>query len=377
MAENDEKGAFPWHIGLHDAHCHPTDINSSLSKLPGMKTRTLTLMATRISDQELVHQAAQEHGDRVVPAFGHHPWFTHLVFDDAEFPDTGTNNEQRKQHFRSVLQPPPEEDEEKTWVDGAGDVISLSALLAEQRTYLVTHSLALVGEVGLDRAFRIPEPWLGDLNERKLERTEGSREGRRLAKQRVSMEHQKKVLAAQMRLAGEFERGVSVHGVQAHGVLIDFFQGLWKGHEHKSKQRRKKKGDNPYIDIAELENENHCKPFPPRICLHSYSGSVENLKQYFSPKIPSDVYASFSIAVNFNNPDSPASAKAEEVIKWMPEAKILIESDLHQAGSELDDMIEQIARKVCHLRGWSLDEGVAILARNYKTFVAIHTNENQ
>jgi Tat protein secretion system quality control protein TatD with DNase activity len=375
MADQAEKKAFPWHLGLHDAHCHPTDINSSLANLANMETHTLTLMATRISDQVLVHNAAKEHGDRVIPAFGHHPWFTHLVYDDAQFPNADKDPAIRKLHFRNVLQPPPEEADEETWLTGAGDVISLSALLAEQRMYLEQHPLALVGEVGLDKAFRIPEPWSGNLEERTLKRTEGSREGRRLAKQKVNIEHQKKILQAQMRLAGEFGRGVSVHGVQAHGVLFDFFQMLWKGHERPGKQKRKKNADNANTFATPFGNVEEKKPFPPRICLHSYSGSVENLKQYFSPKIPSDVYASFSIAVNFSNPQSPASAKAEEVIKWLPEDRLLIESDLHQAGEEMDLMMEQIARKVCQLRGWSLDEGLTRLAQNYETFVAIENGE--
>jgi Tat protein secretion system quality control protein TatD with DNase activity len=211
--------------------------------------------------------------------------------------------------------------------------------------------------------------------------TPGSREGRRLSPYQVRPEHQKAVLEAQLRLAGELQRPVSVHSVQAHGAMIEVFKCLWKGHERKIASRRERKRRHSHAEAhagsddegaqgAQTSHsagtrEREALPFPPRICMHSYSGPVETLKQFLHPSNPSDVYFSFSSVINFSH----HSDKSVAVIKALPDDRVLIESDLHIAGQQMDDRLEEVTRQICEIRGWDLRQGVQQLADNWRRFV--------
>ncbi|KAM5476012.1 Cut9-interacting protein scn1 [Microsporum audouinii] len=399
--QSEESNMFPWDIGVFDAHCHPTDTMSSIDDIKEMKAAVLTVMATRQQDQELVSQVAlqykdarkssEEHkelcNDRIIPCFGWHPWFAHQVFDDTKHGqprDSEYRASIKTEHYKNVLSPPIDDDE---LLNELPVPFSLLELISNARERLQRHPHALVGEVGLDKSFRLPKAWSsasgdgnGDTSSSDPSTTPGTRGGRALSPYRVKMDHQRAILKAQLRLAGELQRPVSLHSVQAHGATIEVLQELWAGHEKKviSNRQRKRNSSVPRAHEGEDlpasnegsehgEAENRLpKPFPPRICMHSYSGPVEPLAQFFHPKVPLDVYFSFSAVINF--PDGP-SEKSSSVIGALPEDRILIESDLHCAGQRMDDLLEQVVRQVCDTRGWTLEKGTRILAENWKRFV--------
>jgi Tat protein secretion system quality control protein TatD with DNase activity len=382
---NNDGPEFPWHLGVFDAHCHPTDTMSSIESIPKMNAKVLTVMATHAQDQELVDQVAEKHGvqassplaqqwekeTRIVPCFGWHPWFSHQMFDDAVYDGkTELDDEERIQHYQSVLVP---KSEDREFLLAIPAPLPFPHFISETRKHLKKYPLALVGEIGLDKAFRLPEASLPEHKELRDESlTPGGREGRRLSSYRVSMDHQRKVLTAQLNLAGELQRAVSIHGVQAHGVVLETLKATWKGHERKIPSKSERKRDK---DALMMQDENpsentpvipKSKPYPPRICLHSYSGPAEPLREYLHPSVPAEIFFSFSSLVNFT---SPAAKKAEEVIKALPEDRILVESDLHTAGEDLDGYLEHIVRTVCEIRGWGLEEGVIRLGKNWRRFV--------
>ncbi|KAL7962879.1 Metallo-dependent hydrolase [Trichoderma compactum] len=402
---------FPWHLGAFDAHCHPTDTMSSIASLATLKTRVLTIMATRSQDQQLVADVASEHGItdstlisdsdparkgcKVVPAFGWHPWFSYQLYDDSipnptfNPPGTEDHNKSTEQdakiaHYKAVLSPTPQD---QSFLSSLPTPTPLSTLISSTRQHLTSFPLALVGEIGLDKGFRLPQQRLPDDDDSSRDEslTPGGREGRLLSPFKVQMQHQQAIMQAQLRLAGEMGRAVSVHGVQAHGVLYDTIAACWKGHEKRVLSRREKKRIAPGAeessssdDDSSSENDDSTeknteknkvggKPFPPRICLHSYSGSADMLKQWFHPSVPSTVFVSFSTAVNMST--NGGKTKLAAVVRAVPDDRILVETDLHTAGGEAEALLEDMYRLVCEIKGWQLEHGVSTIGANFGRFI--------
>ena len=381
--ECSETKPFPWHLGVFDAHCHPTDTVSSLDDIARMKTRALTVMATRGQDQSLVADFADKLGitrdtilalestssneksrGYLIPAFGWHPWFSHQICVDGKEGIPSKIN-----HYQMAISPPPDND----FISSLPDPLPLSDLLDQTRKYLEKYPYAIVGEIGLDRAFRIPGNEMADQGyERDPALTPGGREGRTLSPYRVDMRHQRNILKAQLMLAGEMQRAVSVHGVAAHGLVFETLQVAWRGNERRNLSKRERK-IRATFDTAHKEEDvdeetsdlGGYKPFPPRVCLHSYSGPADTLKQYLHPSVPTIVFFSFSRLVNF----SSTSSKAVVAIQAVPDDKILVESDLHAAGEKMDGLIEDIVRAICEIKGWNLEEGVKQLRSNWLHYI--------
>ena len=387
IEEASEVKPFPWHLGAFDAHCHPTDTVPSLNNIAGMKTRALTIMATRGQDQKLVADFADNLGvtddaipalestngceksrGYIIPAFGWHPWFSHQIFVDEK-----GRVPSKLDHYRMVISPSPDNDD---FIATFPDPRPLSTLLDQTRTYLQRYPHAIVGEIGLDRAFRIPRYEIADNGyERDPALTPGGREGRQLSKYRVDMQHQRQILKAQLDIAAEMQRAVSLHGVAAHGLVFETLKETWRGHERRtlSKRERKRRAsinaahrlvDNPQAD-KQSSDSGDSKPFPPRICLHSFSGPADTMRRYLHPSVPATIFFSFSHLVNF----SSTSSKAVAVIQAVPDDRVLAESDLHAAGEKMDGLLEDVIRKICQIKGWALEDGVKQLRLNWLHYI--------
>lgn len=174
--------------------------------------------------------------------------------------------------------------------------------------------------------------------------------------------------------------------MQAHGLVYEALSELWKGWEREvvSRREKKKRGrDHPSVE-ADIEDSNSssssrkagekevekASPFPPRICLHSYSGNASNFKQYLNPAIPVRIFASFSTAINLSDAMGEETPKAfVDIVSAVPDHMLLVESDLHIAGEEMDTRLEDIVRRICTIKGWGLEEGVERLGKNWRAFV--------
>ncbi|KAF2722870.1 Metallo-dependent hydrolase [Polychaeton citri CBS 116435] len=294
------------------------------------------------------------------------------MYDETEYANVAQLSvEQKRDHYRSVLTPTSSDD---AFLDTLPDPRPFGDFISKTREYLQRYPLSLIGEVGLDKGFRIPDAWLpGDQSQRNDALTPGGREGRKLSPYRVDMEHQRKVLLAQLRLAGEMHRAVSIHGVQAHGVVHDTLAATWAGYERKvvskKEQKRQAAAINRGAEPPQSSDEEHrsLKPYPPRVCLHSFSGPAETVKLYVAPSVPCKVFFSFSTTINSWASDD--DGKVEAAVRAVPNDRLMIESDLHTAGEKMDQYLEEIVRKICEVKEWQLEEGVKILRDNWCSFI--------
>ncbi|CAN6644286.1 uncharacterized deoxyribonuclease YMR262W [Trichomonascus vanleenenianus] len=270
-----------------------------------MKTSKLVTMATRLNDVDRVAEIAQKYPSKVIPAYGYHPWFSHLVY-------VGEKPQNKLAHYTEVLYPEPTEE----FVEGLPDPTSWEEHLDKIRRFLEADSRAIVGEIGLDKAFRLPVP------------------GSKLSPYKVSMEHQKRIFQSLLDVASELKRPCSIHSVQCHNTMFEQIKAM--------------------------------KVPPPSICLHSYTGSPDFVKSaWLTKKAPKcAVYFSGSVLINISTQE-----KSDKIFSTVPADRVLTESDYHAAGDEMDQYIEQSLHRICASYGWDTPSGARIMLDNFRRFI--------
>lgn len=147
---------------------------------------------------------------------GYHPWFSHLIsLDDSP---------NKEEHYRKLFlhDAPPLKQEEFNRIFNRllpilPDPYPLAEILGDVRSNLIRFPNAMVGEVGLDRVFRIPFDYFSDQRE--------------LTPFTIPLDHQIAILEAQFELAIELKRNVSIHSVKAQQATIELFKRLAEQHE--------------------------------------------------------------------------------------------------------------------------------------------------
>ncbi|ODV88753.1 hypothetical protein CANCADRAFT_148369 [Tortispora caseinolytica NRRL Y-17796] len=267
-------------------------------------------MSSHPGEFDATRQLCAEHIN-LIACYGIHPWYSHLFSVEGD-PD-------KKRHYSSVIVPPPDDQ----FIARLPAAVPLEDAIGAIKALLDQDSSALVGEIGLDRAFRIPDP-----------------DTKKLTQYTVTLEHQVHVYTALLQIAKQFSRPVSIHGVKSHNELL-------------------------------TQTTKILKDSDVRIDLHSFGGSIETAVRWYTT-FKKQVYFSFSYAINGRR-----ERQLTDFLRncGIPATQFLTESDSPKWGS---DTISDL-RRVCDIMSHALAsrdnctlEQVArlISLKNIETFLA-------
>jgi Tat protein secretion system quality control protein TatD with DNase activity len=191
---------------------------------------------------------------------GYHPWFSHLLHLGEE-----SNPPIKSDHYSSIFLPSSSSKqygEQKKLLDDIlpdlPEPIAVKPLIGKMREHVKEvwkrGGRAMIGEVGIDRSFRVPFPGSRpnqcqceqeadvpkaeatiavsgqeELAE-KNGKTEEIKRSKNLTPFRPSIEHQIGLLQLQMDLALELGINVSLHSVKAQGPTLDYLKEYKKKH---------------------------------------------------------------------------------------------------------------------------------------------------
>lgn len=316
-------------LQLNDHHCHLSVHASAEScqmldhtlKAAGFGKRFFHLMSTNHIDLELVEILA--YNQCIAPYFGIHPWYSHL-FTDLDTTDANADSDTlKKRHYNSVLVPEPTPE----LLDNLPVPLSLHQYLVKIKSYCNTHGFSGIGELGLDRLFRVPSNgYYGNGNHVTNDHVT-------LSRCKVTLEHQIKVFRHQLAVAEELQVPVSVHCVKAHGALFEIVKSY---------------------------------PTIPRIVLHSYSGSIDHAKVWIKHYKPLHQRLQFSLSYYINGSPGKQS-HLQEMLALLDDDEILLETDLgldQHIDTDYMDHLKGIFDKVLESRKWDFEKLHHVLYHN-------------
>lgn len=284
-------------------------------------------MSSHLADQDLVAQLATEHPQKILPAFGLHPWWSHCMSFAETVPP-------KRQHYEAVFP--------GRFLEGGDDEVLLNSfpepvlvkdyLRDSLRPRLLQFPRAMLGEVGLDKAFRIPHP----ARLAQSDRADASeKRSKRFTDIRTPVQHQLRLLRAQLEVAFELDRNISIHCVHAQGPIIQMLADLPQSSKHWNRSTSK-------------------------LCMHSYGGSVDSIK-LLRKLCPDKLYFSFSATINGR------LDRLEQLIETVPHDRLLIESDYNDLRQS-EVKIGEILQCVGGAKKLTLEQTVSMLESNWKAF---------
>ena len=328
---------------LADSHCHlEVDCNEEkaeqlvkyLNENEDLDRRShfFHMMTTNWNDLLLLDKILEKLSNRSVVGYvGIHPWFSHLFGEVREKP----NEETKREHYCKVLVPEPSQE----FLEALPMPVDINECMEKMGSLVDKYAQRGfhmgIGEIGLDKLFRLPVS--GFCGNQRYEH-EG---GERLSQMRVSVEHQLDIFIRQLHFAEQMQKQVSIHCVKAHGLLYDV--------------------------VRESATANI-----PAFILHSYSGSVEQAQLWVRTFARSHQKLFFSLSNWINGADKKQEGFAA-LLNLLGDTQILVETDVGIDRYLLDphrrkeyySQLYEIFKKVCRVKRWKEENGQAQIFLNW------------
>jgi Tat protein secretion system quality control protein TatD with DNase activity len=148
---------------------------------------------------------------------GYHPWFSHLISTAPPSSPIDKETHYRSLFFSDSANPKKSDADEAQFqqlLRALPDPRPLLSVIGEVHANLAAFPHAMLGEVGVDRVFRVPIDYTAS--------------PRVLTPFHIPLGHQLAVLQAQMEVAVELGRNISIHSVKAQQATIDLLGAMKK-----------------------------------------------------------------------------------------------------------------------------------------------------
>ncbi|CUS21450.1 LAQU0S03e02872g1_1 [Lachancea quebecensis] len=272
-----------------DAHCHVTtslERRNVTPKIPEAAIERCFMSNNTFDWHQIKLMKSSNNMDLSSIGFGVHPWYSHLYY-------TGEAPATTQSHYLQVLQGGTADELEQI-IAQLPPPINLSEYIANEFDPV---RVCCVGEIGLDKLFRLPKNgfYQGDQHAP-------------LGRVRVRMEHQVQIFKALCALAVRHSLPVSIHCVKCPSLMYDLCK------EHLL----------PHAAV--------------KICLHSFTGSLETLESFWLAKFPHErLFVSVSRYINFKNTEPGI-----QLLQKLPLKCVLTETDFTWDTTESDQLLQEL-----------------------------------
>lgn len=198
---------------------------------------------------------------------GVHPWFSHQISLLDRVPT-------KLDHYTALF-PTTSVAEIEALLPALGEVVSIESVLEDLQRRWSQDNESGLGEIGLDRAFQLLNvPYTFESKSRL------GQEGRKYSNLTTPIGHQVAIVQAQIRLLRSLpsdqrqegrSRAISFHSVRAPAATFECFKTL-----------RQEMGQEEWKSL--------------RICVHSFGGSVDSIRELSKRKVPSTSKAALSLS---------------------------------------------------------------------------------